>query len=152
MIAKFTLFDRSSNWVGGTCGGYEFQAKLFDIGSEFGIGSERVSKLDIFTPHCHTVVHYERGWDMRPSTKKAKEALRGGYTDVTPNGEDVLTRGSIRFRPSHHQHYVRIPKEGALTILLCGPQSRNWGFWVKGNHLRPLRFFSRHGHPPSGEQ
>jgi hypothetical protein len=78
--------------------------------------------------------------------------LRGGYTDVTPSGEDVLTRGSIRFRPSHHQHYVRIPKEGALTILLCGPQSRNWGFWVKGNHLRPLRFFSRHGHPPCSEQ
>jgi hypothetical protein len=125
MIAKFTLFDRSFNWVGGTCGGYEFPRWI------------RSDDKRYFHDHPWWF------WTL---------VLRGGYTDVTPNGEDVLTRGSIRFRPSHHQHYVRIPKEGALTILLCGPQSRNWGFWVKGNHLRPLRFFSRHGHPPCSEQ
>jgi len=29
---------------------------------------------------------------------------------------------------------------------------RNWGFWVKGKFVRPLRFFGKFGHPPCNDQ
>jgi hypothetical protein len=99
--------------------------------------------------------------------------LKGGYTDVsvplpgqwktpilatisTHNGSmvnsDKLKAGSIRYRPSNHRHYVDVPKGGCWSLLLCGPQIRKWGFWVNDKFYRPLRFFSRHGHPPCHEQ
>lgn len=78
--------------------------------------------------------------------------LRGSYVDVTKDKRDQLKAGSIRYRPSNHAHYVEVPKGGALTVLLTGPQVKKWGFWVNGKHYRPLRFFSRHGHPPCSEQ
>lgn len=78
--------------------------------------------------------------------------LRGGYTDVSPTGRDVLTAGSIRYRRAQHQHYVDVPPGGALTLLVTTAPFRNWGFWVKGRFLRPLRYFGKFGHPPCHEQ
>lgn len=46
--AYFTKFDNKSNWVDGMVGKYNFQAKLFDTGSIFGINDGRVSKLAIY--------------------------------------------------------------------------------------------------------
>lgn len=85
--------------------------------------------------------------------------LRGGYTDVSPDhndptgvSRDVLSKGSIRYRASHHQHYVEVTESGALTLLFVGPKIREWGFWVKGKLKRPLRYFGKFGHPPCDEQ
>lgn len=78
--------------------------------------------------------------------------LRGSYTDVSAAGRDVLTRGSLRYRPAHHAHYVEVPPTGATTIILTSYVVRNWGFWVKGKLVRPLRFFGKFGHPPCSEQ
>jgi hypothetical protein len=79
--------------------------------------------------------------------------LRGGYTDVDSSGNrDEMGQFSIRFRRSTHQHYVEVPEKGCLTLLLCGPPHRNWGFWVKGVFKRPLKYFHRFGHPPCNEQ
>ena len=78
--------------------------------------------------------------------------LRGSYTDVSAKGRDVLTVGSIRYRPANHAHYVEVPPTGAVTIIITSYVVRNWGFWVKGKFVRPLRFFGKFGHPPCSEQ
>jgi hypothetical protein len=78
--------------------------------------------------------------------------LRGGYADVCPEGRDILRVGSVRFRSALHRHYVDVPQGGALTLLLCCPAYRNWGFWVDGKFKRPLKFFHRFGHPSCSEQ
>lgn len=104
--------------------------------------------------------------------------IKGGYTDVSSVGwyrgnvpitmqakygylvhkdgeileKDEVTAGAIRFRGANHSHYVEVPKGGCWSLLLCGPPVRKWGFWIKGKFYRPLRFFSRHGHPPCTEQ
>jgi len=55
-------FDSKSNWVSGNVNGIKFSAKVFDIGSMFGIDNGRVSKLQI-----ENVCNYDRGWDIEPS-------------------------------------------------------------------------------------
>lgn len=74
--------------------------------------------------------------------------LRGGYVDISPDGEDRLSLGSLRFRKADHKHTVRVDDGGCWSLLLTGPKSRKWGFWIKGRNvlLRPLRYFSRFGH------
>lgn len=72
----FTKWQSDTNWCGGTVGKYNFEAKLFDEGSTFGINDGRVSKLSIwddkerklkgdFFAGC--IVNYDRGWDITPS-------------------------------------------------------------------------------------
>ena len=78
--------------------------------------------------------------------------LKGGYTDVSPNGEDKMTIGSIRFRKANHPHYVKVNENGVWTFLITGPMSRKWGFLVNGKFKRPLKYFHKFGHPPCDEQ
>jgi hypothetical protein len=55
---------------------YRYCAKVYDIGSEFGINEGRISKLEIRkadTNEC--VYHYERGLDIPPANAEAKAAL-----------------------------------------------------------------------------
>lgn len=83
--------------------------------------------------------------------------LKGGYIDVSKSADNTEVReslepGHIRFRKAHHLHYVQVPESGCWTILITGKPVRNWGFWVNGKIMRPLRFFSRYGHPPCSEQ
>lgn len=77
--------------------------------------------------------------------------LYGGYMDVSTEGNDIMSVGSIRYRKANHTHYVKEPKHGTITLLFCGPKIQNWGFIVKGKIMRPLRFFSRYGHPDCNE-
>ena len=94
--------------------------------------------------------------------------LKGEYMDVsrpvcadTPYGpecSDMMYRWAIRYRKATHLHYVYRPKSPTVTLLFCGPKKRNWRFWVqndthpKGRWFRPLRFFSRYGHPACDEK
>ena len=78
--------------------------------------------------------------------------LRGSYTDVSAAGRDRLTVGSLRFRHAGHAHYVEVPVGGCTTIIVTSRVVRNWGFWVKGKFVRPLRFFGKFGHPPCNDQ
>lgn len=77
--------------------------------------------------------------------------LKGSYTDVTEDERDVLSIGSIRVRKAGHLHFVGWPKDPTITLLLCGPKKQNWGFKVSNRIMRPLRYFSRYGHPDSTE-
>ena len=72
--------------------------------------------------------------------------LKGSYTDVTKNGNELLTAGSIRYRIAEHSHYVSKPKAPTVTLLLCFRPRRKWGFMVNNKFMRPLRYFSRYGH------
>lgn len=107
--------------------------------------------------------------------------LKGSYTDVSPlyfpltkdlvlkrnqftkslneNNEcigiklfEILKPGAIKYRLAAHKHYVEVPKN-CWTLLFCGRSIRKWGFWIKANQFfRPLRYFSKYGHPPCSEQ
>lgn len=54
---------------------FKFEAKVFDEGSQFGIKGGRVSKLWIKDANNKTVLNYDRGWDVKPTTDEAKTAL-----------------------------------------------------------------------------
>lgn len=74
--------------------------------------------------------------------------LRGGYTDVSPAGEDVLRTGSIRWRSALHRHTVKVNAGGCWTLMLTGPEVRRWGFWVNGKLKMVWRYFFDYGHHP----
>lgn len=74
--------------------------------------------------------------------------LKGGYIDVSPQGKDKLTTGSIRWRSAYHRHYVRVASRGCWSLLLTGRSFRHWGFWVKNKFLRARRYFFKFGHHP----
>lgn len=94
--------------------------------------------------------------------------LKGSYTDISrevladrplgPEKGDMMHAGSIRYRKAEHLHCVYEPTSPTITLLFCGPKRRNWRFWVQndthpdGRWFRPLRFFSRYGHPACEEK
>ncbi len=112
-----------------------------------------VLNLGIFSLRIH---HFLRSDDKRHFHDHAwwflTFVLKGSYTDVSPNGEDVLKAGSIRFRKANHPHYVKVADKGCWTFLITGPMTRKWGFWVNGKFKRPLKYFHKFGHPPCDEQ
>jgi hypothetical protein len=64
--AKFTKFEKGNNWTSGTVGILNFEAKLFDEPSKYGINNGRVSKLHISYPSSQCILNYDRGWDIEP--------------------------------------------------------------------------------------
>lgn len=78
--------------------------------------------------------------------------LKGSYIDVTENGREELKRFSFRFRKANHAHYVKVPKEGCISLLITGSPIHNWGFLVNGKLKRPFKYFHKYGHPPCSEQ
>ncbi|MDR0298782.1 MAG: hypothetical protein LBI13_01655 [Streptococcaceae bacterium] len=51
-----------------------YEVKHFEFGSQYGIDEGRISKLSIRIKGKE-VLHYERGWDLRPKEQVAKVAL-----------------------------------------------------------------------------
>ncbi len=89
--------------------------------------------------------HHDHGWDF------VVWVLKGSYIDVTPDGEEQMTIGTIRFRRAEHRHTVRT--NGCWTLLLCGPERRSWGFFInrKTGHeywVKASRYFRKKGHHP----
>lgn len=74
--------------------------------------------------------------------------LRGGYTDVSPTGEERCSAGKFRFRRALHRHTVRVDAGGCWTVLLTGPEHRFWGFWVGRKFKKANKYFLEHGHHP----
>ena len=83
--------QKADGWMLGTIeGGYEWQAKVYEKPSEFGINGGRVSKLFIrpvglgWQP---TLISYDRGWDKRPETQDAKVVFETllNYLESTTN-------------------------------------------------------------------
>lgn len=90
--------------------------------------------------------------------------LKGSYIDISPKNQDLITEerveelmsvGKIRYRPSKWKHTVKVSEGGCWTLLLTGPEVRDWGFWVKrkdGTNVYRLRrrnkYFLENGHHP----
>lgn len=74
--------------------------------------------------------------------------VHGGYTDRSPDGEDHLHAGSVRFRPALHRHTVVPDPGGAWTVIVTGPSLRAWGFWLGGKFYKANKWFLQFGHHP----
>ena len=58
------------NWIIGTIDGIEFEAKVYDIPSEFGIDDGKVCKLDVYRDRDNgEIIAYERGWEKYPAAE-----------------------------------------------------------------------------------
>lgn len=81
--------------------------------------------------------------------------LKGHYTNVVPLDDaypDVNNCREIHATAWHPwrakataKHYLKIPPEGAWTLLLQGRPYHKWGFYVNGHKWRPLRYFYKFG-------
>lgn len=71
--------------------------------------------------------------------------LWGGYTDKTPSGGERMTLGRVRFRQALHKHTVKVDPGGAWTLLLTGPKSRKWGFWLGRKWKKSNKYFLEEG-------
>ncbi|GHU52477.1 hypothetical protein FACS1894132_02200 [Clostridia bacterium] len=72
-MAIVTIERKENNWVFGSYGRYKFEAKVYDVGSEYGINGGRVSKMSVWRkkkPGVYftheTVLNYDRSWDVKP--------------------------------------------------------------------------------------
>lgn len=74
--------------------------------------------------------------------------VKGEYTDVSADGEELCQAPCLRYRKAEHAHTVKVGENGAWTIMLTGPMIRKWGFWVDGKLKRPLKYFHKFGHHP----
>ena len=89
-----TITKIEMNWIHGHSGNFKFSAKIFSEDSTYGIKDGRISKLQICdTSQSHwgreeTYVHYERGWDIYPTTDEAVAFLN---LMLEALGDDVMT-------------------------------------------------------------
>ncbi len=65
-------------WVKGTielnCVVYDYQAKVYAEGSQFGINNGRISKLQV-RQGDNILINYDRGWDIEPD-KSDKDLMK----------------------------------------------------------------------------
>ena len=74
--------------------------------------------------------------------------LFGGYTDVSKLGNEKMKRWRLKFRKAEHSHTVKVNPGGCWTLVITGPQTRKWGFYVKGKFKKANKYFLEHGHHP----
>lgn len=53
---------------------FHYQAKVYDVGSIYGIRQGRISKLTL-KQDGEVVLNYDRGWNVKPTTPEAEIAL-----------------------------------------------------------------------------
>lgn len=71
--------------------------------------------------------------------------LWGSIVDKSPSGDKLRTCGSITYFPAEHQHSVIVDKP-CLTLLLCGRERRQWGYWVRGKFRKRNKYYFENGH------
>lgn len=66
MNKNLKIKSKQGAWIEGTYKGMWFQAKIFSVGSVYGINGGRVSKLMVCSSDVwdwqKTIVSYDRGW------------------------------------------------------------------------------------------
>ncbi len=78
--------------------------------------------------------------------------LKGSYWDVTANGRQLMSPGTVQYRNALHKHTV--DTKGCWTLVLTGPVIRPWGFWVRNRSntrdvwFKAKRYFIKKGHHP----
>jgi len=61
--------------------------------------------------------------------------FKGSYTDLTPNGVEVLPSGTMRFRRALYRHRV-LTLPDTWTLVITGKIIREWGFWKEGSFIK----------------
>lgn len=99
--------QKADGWMLGTIeGGYEWQAKVYEKPSEFGINGGRVSKLFIrpvglgWQP---ALISYDRGWDKRPETQDAKVVFETLLNSPGKHYEQELRKEHGHERENHRR-------------------------------------------------
>ena len=86
------------NWVIGEIDGMQFEAKVYDIPSEFGIDDGKVCKLSVCRDKDNgEIIAYERGWEKYPTDKYEYllDAILEYCKQLPPANEWQLENGSI---------------------------------------------------------
>lgn len=89
----------------------------------------------------------------RDPSKNPDDKIEGYFNSVFNYVEGIFNswrnffnmRDSIWFSRAEDRHYLKIPKEGAWTLMFEGRPRHKWGFYVNGHKWRPLRYFHRYG-------
>ena len=86
---QITARIKRDYWIDGTIDGFRFQAKVFDVGSKYGIDGSRVSKLfvwDAVISFSSCIISYDRGWDVKPKNCEQREILQAllEYLEALP--------------------------------------------------------------------
>jgi hypothetical protein len=74
MAGFFIVVSPLSGWRHGEVDGYQWDGKIYDEPSQYGIDNGRISKITI-KKDGNIVVHYDRGWDVVPSNKEESKVL-----------------------------------------------------------------------------
>jgi len=79
-VHQISSESQGDGWVAGNIGDFQFDAKVYDIGSQHGIKNGRVSKLTIWNPKIGNrvtgcIANYDRGWDMEPANIEQQALL-----------------------------------------------------------------------------
>lgn len=75
--------------------------------------------------------------------------LKGGYTDKSPKGDQILRAPAVQRRSALHEHTVVPLPGGAWTVIVTGPKIRAWGFWKNGTKfVKANKWFLSYGHHP----
>ena len=61
-------------WRYGIINGFEYEVKVYDTGSQYGINEGRISKLWLKGPEGEAA--YDRGWDYEPTTPEVEKAVQ----------------------------------------------------------------------------
>ena len=78
-------------WLDGTVNrysDYSFKAKVYDIGSIFGIGEGRISKLQVWRDG-REVMPYDRDWDQVPKSRRDLKALKEILSGFPDRGKET---------------------------------------------------------------
>ncbi len=74
--------------------------------------------------------------------------FRGGYTNVSPEGDKLVVAPTIVRFKAEHKHSVLVNHGGAWTLVFTGRDRREWGFWVNGKFRKRNKYFYMFGNHP----
>ena len=128
------------------------KTKLFQIRWKEGLGEPGcpyvIRWVFIFFGYSIRIHHWFKSDDLRYQHCHAWDfitfVLKGYYTDISDDGEEIMSTYKLKYRKAEHKHCVKVDAE-CWTILFTGRPKRNWGFWVNNKMFRPLRYFNKFG-------
>lgn len=143
-----TLEGSRGNWIEGRKGRFKISAKVFATPSGLGIKNGRISKLTICDAFQDgwgdAFVHYERGWDIRPTDPETIEFLNGllkAFGDEPLNPDDLiyyslyLYDSEEGFEAGHRDH------AGDFDTAEDAKQEGNWYLTSDDQIGRPCAMF-----------
>ena len=103
-LCSITIAEKRPSyvWVRGFSNPYKFEAKVYCVGSGFGINDGRISKLSVWIDDeelgKHELVNYDRGWDIQPDDKhKAFVNHVIGLLEAMPQPKHLKVNQSFDF-------------------------------------------------------